>query len=83
MTLENLNDYVTDVNGETRLKNRSVNSTILGDYILISIEQLGFIGTAAQLLKRHGLIYFRNGINALILQEKMLKEARLRIEIGE
>ena len=65
-------DYVTDVNGKKALKGvkvEMIHLSILSSSPLIHINFFGFLGTAKELLRRHGLLYFHKGINALSLTE--------------
>ena len=75
-------DYITNVSGEKMLENRSFCCATFGDYPLISIKVLGFIGTATQLLRKHGLLYFKMGVNALRIEEALTKRARLQLGLG-
>ena len=75
-------DYVTDVNGKKVLKDRSYSIGTLGDYPLITIEMLSFIGTATMLLQKHGMLYFHKGQNALDIEKELTRRARLKLDLG-
>ena len=75
-------DYVTDVNGKQVLKNRSFDYGTLGDYPLITVESLSFIGTPSQLLRKHGMIYYRKGVNTLKIEKDMVRRAQQRLALA-
>lgn len=77
-----LEDYVTDVNGKRVLENRSHSCSAFGDYMLITIELLGFVGSAAQLLQKHGMLYFQKGVNALQTEAKLKRRSELNLGLG-
>ena len=66
-------DFITDISGNVMLEDPTCCYTCLqqvGNYLLIYIEGL-FLGTATQLLRKHGLFYFFKGVNALRIEEDL------------
>jgi len=74
-------DHITDVNGKQALKNCSFDYDTLGDYPLITVESLGFIGTPSQLLREHGMIYVHRGINTLTIEKDMVRRVQQRLAL--
>ena len=75
-------DYITDVNGKKVLKERSFCCIIFGNRPLIDIKLLGFNGTPRQLLRKHGMLYFSRGVNALRIEEDLTRRQRLNLACG-
>ena len=59
---------ITDVNGNTVLRGQSSSHKVNNSIPVLRIDCLGFHGIPSALLRKHGLFYTSNGINALDLE---------------
>ena len=76
-------DYVTDVDGNHLLENRTISCFILDNKVFVTIKMLGFCGSPAELLREHGMIYYSEGENTLRVQERLDRRARLKLDLGK
>lgn len=61
-------DYISGVNGDIKLQNELVLFTISDGNPIIEIPVLGFIGSPEDLLRKHGLLFHKEGFNTLFIK---------------